>query len=61
MTKGKLFLRFSPFTIALSYLVTQVTQVTLLYPKPRLTIFGILNEVLSTQIVNVARSARNID
>ena len=36
-------------------------KLTVFKNSPKLTIFGIFNELLSTQIINVARFARNVE
>ena len=50
---------FCPFKIDLSG-NTVLPQPSGFQKSPKLTIFGIFNELLSTQNVNVARFARNI-
>ena len=56
-------LRFSIFVLLkLTYLVTLFDRKLQVFKNsPKLTIFGIFNELLSTQNVNVARFARNVE
>ena len=55
---------FSILTFSTNFCLLKVTYLVTLFDRKqklvKLTIFGIFNELLSTQNVNVARFARNV-
>ena len=69
MTENVAFLIFQFWHFPLIFVLLKMTCLVTLFDRklqvfknsPKLTIFGIFNELLSTQNVNVARFARNVE